>query len=121
MPTRRRISREVLLLDAQATDGDRSGCGDRMPFSVEDERRLAGAVGTEHGHPFAPLDGEVDAAQRLATVRVGVGDVAELEGRAVIGCSRRSAATVAAMAGQSRHSTHARAVAAALRTGIVPT
>ena len=49
---------QVLLLDRQPAHGrPLRAAATRMPFSVQDERRLAGAVGTEHGHPLAGLDG----------------------------------------------------------------
>ena len=121
MPTRRRISARLRLLDRQPADGDGAAAGRVDPVEGEHERRLAGAVRAEHGDPLAGLDREVDAVEGLRARRGSVnarsrtssaGDHRLHPPRQ----QRRRAPRPAARAGTSP--TPAR-VAGALRTGIV--
>ena len=104
MPTRRRISARLAF--ARRAARRRSRRRRRrvwMPLRCEHERRLAGAVGAEHGDPLAGADGEVDAAQRLGGRRgrrtagpstSSAGDASSLHR------PRHGAATAAAATGQ---------------------
>lgn len=47
---------------------------------MEDERGLAGAVRPEQRHPFAALDAEVDAEERLVPVGIGEREPGDLQG-----------------------------------------
>ena len=120
MPTRRRISARLAFSTRQAADRHRAAGRRVDPVEGQHERRLAGAVRAEHGDPLAAGDDEVDAVERDVPVRVGEREVADLQ-RVHPLTLHAAAATAAAIAGQSRHTTHDRHVDAAPRTGIVPT
>ena len=70
---------QVGLLDPQAVDDDAAGAAAERAVEVQDEGRLAGAVGAEDRDPLAAGDGEVHAEQRLVPVRIGERQVADLE------------------------------------------
>ena len=52
---------------------------------VQEQRGLAGPVGPEHREALAAGHGQVHAEQRLVPVRVGEGDLAQLERRGAVG------------------------------------
>ncbi len=79
MPTRRRISRRLALLDRQPADRDRARAGGEDAVEVQHQRGLAGAVGAEQRDPLALVDVQVDAEQRLVAVGVGEGEAPDVE------------------------------------------
>ena len=70
---------EIRPGDRQAGDGDRAGAGGQDAVEVEDQGGLARAVGAEQRHPFPGVDVQVDTEQGLVSVRVGVGEAADIE------------------------------------------
>ena len=80
MPTRRRISCRLAFSTLRPGHLDMAGARGVHAVEVQDERRLAGAVGPEHGDPLPRLDPQVDAVERLVTVGVGEGEALDQEG-----------------------------------------
>ncbi len=70
---------QVLLGHRQARDRDAAQAGHQDAVEVQHQRGLAGTVRTEQGDPLSLVDVEVDAVQRLVTVRVREGDALEVE------------------------------------------
>ena len=65
----------------EAADADRPVAALEHPVELQDERRLAGAVGAEDRDALADRDAQVDAGQGRAAVRVGEAQAAHVERR----------------------------------------
>jgi hypothetical protein len=68
------------LGDRDAADVDAAAGGCEQPVEVQEEGRLAGAVGADEGDGLAVADLERDAVQRLRPVRIGEAQVADADG-----------------------------------------
>ncbi len=58
------------LIELDPSDLDRPSLGLEDPDQQQQQRRLAGAVGTEHGHPLTGLDLEVHAVDGVGAIGV---------------------------------------------------
>ena len=72
---------------------------------MQHERRLAGSVRAEQGHPLPRVHVQVDAEQGLVTTGVRVGHTAQLQDRDAHP-SRTPSVTTAATAAGARASAH---------------
>src|SRR5450759_1174831 len=66
---------QIRIDHVHAGHGDGATPGGQDAVQVQHEGRLARPVRTEQGDPFATLDRQVDAVERLESVRVGKGYV----------------------------------------------
>jgi len=75
----------MVAVHGQATHSD--GCAGRVPLvrledaiELQEQGRLAGAVGPHQGDLFADVDRERDAIQRQAAVRVAIAQGIQAQG-----------------------------------------
>ncbi len=92
------------LADAQAVHGHRAGPRGQRAVQVQHQGRLAGPIGPEDGHPLPRGDVQVDPEQRLPAVRIGEGQLPDLQrpGRPAHPTVSAAAQTTAAAAGTDR-------------------
>ena len=69
-----------MLAAGQAEDVHRARGGPRQAEHEADGRGLAGAVRPQHGDDLAPVDGEIQALERL-DLSEALADLAEFDGR----------------------------------------
>ena len=81
--------RRLGALDGHAVEMDRTGAGAHDARDRAIERRLAHAVGAEHGDDLAGVDAQVDAAQNLGLAVAGA-EVAHREQRLSCPCAASS-------------------------------
>ncbi len=87
---------------------------------MQHQRRLAGAVGAEQGHPLPRVHVQVDAEEGLVPAGVGVGDAAQVEDGHAHPTRTPTVTTAATAAGASASAHWAGDAASGAVTGIRP-